>query len=99
MTSKSTYRNTYLGLPESLAEQYTELNFDNHCYLRIALDNALGAKWDTKIARPAYRNLTIAKRHEVLSLLRRYETDRPLLLQHNEISLSYRKQASTPKLF
>lgn len=96
--SSKTYKNAYLGLPEKLAEQYSELNFDNHCYLRIALDNTLGARWDTKITKPAYRNLTVAGLDEVSSLLQRYIADKPLLLKHNKISLAYRKKENI-KLF
>ena len=80
----------YQGLPEKLASHYINLNFDNHCYLRIALDNTLGVKWDTKISRPAYRNLTMEQLNSVIHLLRRYFYDEALLLQHNTRSLEYR---------
>jgi len=39
-----TYESAYQSLPEKLVEQYTDLNFENHCYLRIALDNTFQAK-------------------------------------------------------
>jgi len=84
------YQKAYLGLPEQLAKYYKDLNFHNHCYLRIALDNTVGCKWDTKISRPAYKNSTKEQLDNVLALLRRYQTDRALLLRHNEISLTYR---------
>ncbi len=29
----------------------------DHCFLRVAYDNAVGAKWDTIVAPPAWRNL------------------------------------------
>ena len=58
MLFSSEYYHTYQNLPEKLTEKYTDLNFQNHCYLRIALDNIFQAKWDTKIKRPAYRNLS-----------------------------------------
>lgn len=85
------YQKAYLGLPELLAEQYADLNFDNHCYLRIALDNTIGAKWDTKIPRPAYKHLSIKQLDKVLNLLRQYQMDKTVLLIHNQISLDYRK--------
>ena len=87
---KATYQKVYQGLPERLAEQYRDLNFDNHCYLRIALDNTIGAKWDTKIARPAYKNLTKEQLDRVLCLLGQYQTDKAMVLRHNQISLDYR---------
>lgn len=90
MTLKASYQKAYLGLPESLAEQYSDLNFDNHCYLRIALDNTIGAKWNTKIPRPAYKNLNKEQLVRVLQLLRQYRTDKAVLIKHNKISLDYR---------
>lgn len=41
-----TYLKAYQSLPEKLAEKYIDLNFENHCYLRIAQDNAFETKWD-----------------------------------------------------
>ena len=86
------YQNAYLGLPEELAAKYPDLNFDNHCYLRIALDNTLGTKWDSQISRPAYKNLDESQLNEVRELLRKYKEDRELLLRHNAKSLGFRKK-------
>lgn len=86
------YQKTYHGLPERLAEQYNDLNFDNHCYLRIALDNTIGAKWDTKVRRPAYKHLSKEQLYSVLDLLQQYQTDKALLLRHNRTSLDYRNK-------
>ncbi len=86
------YYNFYEMLPEKLAEKYTELPFDNHCYLRIALDNMVHTKWDTVILRPAYKNLSLEQRNEVIRLLKVYLHDESLLLLHNKQSLQYRKK-------
>lgn len=81
----------YQGLPEQLEEQYPELNFRNHCYLRIALDITLQAKWDTKLKKPAYNYLSTHEYASVLNLLKTYQKNKEVLLQHHVQSLNYRK--------
>ncbi|ALM21073.1 acetyltransferase [Nonlabens sp. MIC269] len=80
----------YFELGEQLPKQYPELNFDNHCYWRIALDNVLQGKWRDKIPAPAYKHLTDDQLDYVIHLLKSYSKDQRLLLQHNENSLRYR---------
>ena len=41
-----------MQLANELENIYHNLNFKNHCYLRIAYDNTIDAKWDTVINRP-----------------------------------------------
>ena len=94
MTYTKGYFQAYQHLPETLVAQYPQLNFDNHCYLRIALDNTFQAKWDTKIKRPAYKNLNEEALKQVIALLETYRTDKHLLLTHNQNSLNWRKKAS-----
>lgn len=81
----------YQGLPEKLEKQYPELNFRNHCYLRIALDNTLKTKWDTKLKKPAYKYLLPHQLIAVINLLESYQKSKEVLLQHNRQSLNYRK--------
>jgi hypothetical protein len=81
----------YFGLGKQLPEKYSQFPFQNHCYWRIALDNALDKRWDTIVSRPAYRNLTIQQLKMVVNLLEKYEMDKRLLLQHNRRSLGFRK--------
>ena len=85
------YFEVYQGLPEKLVAIYPEFNFDNHCYLRIALDNTFNAKWDTVLKRPAYRNTSEQERTNLLKLLKHYKTNKTLLLEHNKNSLQWRK--------
>ncbi|MEL6483965.1 MAG: acetyltransferase [Bacteroidota bacterium] len=93
MPTSKVYQDAYLGLPEQLARNYLELNFENHCYLRIALDQVFQAKWDTKIHKPAHKHLKAKQLEAARNLLTRYLTDKALLLQHNMLSLQYRKEA------
>ena len=90
MLFSSEYYHTYQNLPEKLTEKYSELNFQNHCYLRIALDNTFQAKWDTKIKKPAYKNLSKEELSKVIVLLKSYFEDKELLLNHNVNSLRFR---------
>jgi hypothetical protein len=83
-------RKSYLDLGNALPRQYTHLNFDNHCYWRIALDNTLFAKWKDVVPAPAYRNITEEQLDFVIHLLKKYQEDEQLLHEHNRISLAYR---------
>ncbi|MDO1500302.1 acetyltransferase [Winogradskyella maritima] len=98
MTYSEAYYEAYKGLPEALEKSYHKLNFDNHCYLRIALDNTFNAKWDNVIKRPAYKNLSKEKLERVVGLLQAYKTDLELLQSHNAKSLSWRKKLKTNTL-
>jgi hypothetical protein len=80
----------YFGLGNELPEIHKHLNFENHCYWRIALDNTLSAKWKDVIPAPAYKNLTKEQFSHVIQLLKSYKVDEELLLKHNCISLMYR---------
>lgn len=44
-------------MPALAAERGWPVRFD-HCFQRILLDNAVGAKWSDVIASPAYRHAT-----------------------------------------
>ena len=85
-----TLKEKYFELAGRLEERYPDTSFRNHCYWRIALDNTLGARWDTVIGRPAYKHLTSARMESVVSLLEAYLQDRDLLMAHNQVSLKYR---------
>ncbi len=87
----TTYKEAYQNLPEKLAEQYKDLNFDNHCYLRIALDNTLKTRWDTLIKKPAYKNLNAEQLEQVVEHLRLYQQSEKLLFEHHQNSLDWRK--------
>ena len=92
MNYSKQYYETYQGIPEDLAKQYNDLPLDNHCYLRIGLDHVFQDKWDNKLKRPAYKNITKSKLNELLYILKKYKTDKKLLLNHNKESLQFRKK-------
>lgn len=64
----------------------------DHCFLRIAYDNAVGAKWDTMVQPPAWRNLPEEELEAAVAVL---ETigGVPTLRRLNEVSLALRRQA------
>lgn len=80
----------YFALGNELPRIYPHLNFDNHCYWRIALDNTLQGKWKDKIPSPAYKHLTEEQLDYVIYLLKSYKNDEQLLQEHNQNSLRYR---------
>ncbi len=77
-------------LANELELQYSDLNFRNHCYLRIAYDNVLGAKWDTIIDRPFVSKASEDQVDQANRLLTLYKTNKELLVKHNKISLTFR---------
>ncbi|MBZ9778987.1 acetyltransferase [Psychroflexus sp. CAK8W] len=83
-------RELYFSLGNELPKIYSHLNFANHCYWRIALDNTLHAKWKDVIPAPAYKNISEEQYDHVIHLLKSYKEDEQLLLDHNRISLTYR---------
>lgn len=80
----------YFDLGNQLPTIHKHLNFDNHCYWRIALDNTLSAKWKDVVPAPAYRNISEEQLNHVIHLLKSYKEDEQLLLEHNRVSLAYR---------
>ena len=75
-----------------LDKQYDlELNFRNHCYLRIAYDNTLQNKWDLVVKKPFTKYANQDQLENVINLLDTYMLDKNKLLEHNKNSLTYRK--------
>lgn len=84
----------YFELGNELPEVYPDLNFDNHCYWRIALDNAVGDKWKNQIPSPAYKNLSDEQLEEVVLLLEKYKDDEAALIEDNQKSLKWRSKTT-----
>ncbi|GAA0763255.1 acetyltransferase [Psychroflexus lacisalsi] len=83
-------RKLYFSLGNELPKIHRHLNFDNHCYWRIALDNTMQAKWKDVVPAPAYKNISEEQFDHVIHLLKSYKGDEQLLIEHNRISLAYR---------
>jgi hypothetical protein len=75
-----------------LEKQYLNLNFRNHCYLRIAYDNAVCDKWDNVVSRPFSKNASVYFQVVANENLKMYLEDKSLLIEHNQNSLKYRKK-------
>ena len=82
---------TTTQLANDLEKQYPDLNFKNHCYLRIAYDNTVNAKWDTVVDRPFVARASSIQIDTSSAFLMMYKVDKEFLLEHNKISLEYRK--------
>lgn len=98
MPFSKAYLETYKGLPELLEKKHKQFNFQNHCYLRMALDHVFEAKWDTKINRPAYRQLSVSQKQNVVTILRRYLTEPHVVLRHHQESITYRNLCQKKQL-
>ena len=82
-------------MPSLAAERGWPVRFD-HCFQRILLDNAVGAKWTTMIASPAYRNASDTQIAEAIALGRAAVSDTLDLAELNRRSLTWRGKAKKP---
>ncbi len=81
----------YIALGEKL-QNLNIGNFKNHCYWRIANDTVCGQKWDTKVAKPFYKNADF-KLLEASVLLLNIMLETPSLIHTlNQVSLTFRKK-------
>ena len=69
----------------------SEINFRNHCYLRIAYDCTVQNKWDLVLKKPFVKYANNRQLENTISLLNEYLEDKGKLLFDNEKSLKYRK--------
>ena len=66
----------------------------DHCFLRIAYDVAVGAKWNTVVARPAWASLSLEALRAAIVVLDTIERDGcPALHLLNDASLAFRRAA------
>ena len=80
-------------LSNELDSQYNgELNFRNHCYLRIAYDNTVNNKWDIVVKKPFTKYANEHQLETALNFLKLYLSDKKRLINDNEISLAFRKK-------
>ena len=85
--------NEIIRLSNFLDAHYaSELNFRNHCYLRIAYDNTINNKWDNVVAKPFIKNASEDQLYSVVGLLKNYTINKDLLIKHNLLSLAFRQK-------
>ncbi|MBC7643325.1 MAG: acetyltransferase [Flavobacterium sp.] len=85
-------------LSNFLDKQYNnELNFRNHCYLRIAYDNVTRDRWDKQIAKPFVKYASIEQLESVIEKLNKYTSDKLVLMSDNDKSLSFRSKYKIDK--
>lgn len=83
-------------LSNLLDNQYCkELNFRNHCYLRIAYDNSTQDKWDNIVNKPFVKYATSFQLQSAVDLLNKYLLDKLTLLSDNGKSLDFRNNHNT----
>ncbi|RDC60242.1 Methylated-DNA--[protein]-cysteine S-methyltransferase [Alteripontixanthobacter maritimus] len=76
-------------MPALAREREWPVRFD-HCFQRILLDNAVGAKWRDQIASPAYRNASDAQLKRAIALGEAAVADEEDLAELNRRSLAWR---------
>ena len=85
--------NKIIELSNFLDAHYaSELNFRNHCYLRIAYDNTVNNKWDNVVPKPFIKNASEDQLNSVVELLKNYAKNKHLLTKHNLLSLTFRQK-------
>ncbi len=82
---------SYLSIGNEL-EKLNIQNFKNHCYWRIANDNAVNAKWNTVINKPFYKNVDYNTLLKSVTYLKTMLHDNEVIKVLNSRSLNYRKQ-------
>ena len=91
--NKISIKNEIIRLSNLLDAHYaSELNFRNHCYLRIAYDNTVNNKWDNVVAKPFIKNASEDQLINVVGLLKNYAKNKDLLTKHNLLSLAFRQK-------
>ncbi len=94
MTQKKLILTTEIKRMSNLLDAHydRELNFRNHCYLRIAYDAVVQDKWDLKISKPFVKHATDVQLQMAVVLLNNYLSDKQMLLADNDKSLFFRQQ-------
>ncbi len=67
----------------------------DHCFMRVCLDAAIGARWDTRIDRPAIRHLTVAQLAQAVGIAECIAAEPSLLPALNRQSLAYRRRQTS----
>ena len=64
----------------------------DHCFMRVCLDAAIGARWDSVVRRPAIRHLTDAPLADAVAVAARIAADPALLRPRNAARLRMRRR-------
>ena len=81
---------TRVTLPGMAAANRWPIRYD-HCFMRVCLDAAMGARWDTVVARPAVRHMTDRQLAAAIAVAERIVGDPALLVTLNAASLRSRR--------
>ena len=86
---------TRVALPAMAAAHRWPIRND-HCFMRVCLDAAVQARWDTVVRRPATHNLTDAQLAAAVLTAARIVEDPQALWALNRASLEFRKLQAPP---
>ena len=79
-------------LPGMAAGQAWPIRLD-HCFMRVFLDHAMGARWDTVVERPAVRHMPTEALRRAVDAAEAVLADPALLPGFDSASLAYRRTA------
>jgi hypothetical protein len=88
--SKRHLRKSIAKLSDQLPIMYPTLDFENHCYRRMAYDTAVGMNWTDKYPDSFVMNASREDLALVEWKLKRYMESKQKLLEDNSMSLKYR---------
>ncbi len=88
----------YIELGNKLPKLYPHLNLQNHCYWRIANDNACNYKWDLLVKKPFHKNASLILIQRAINNLEDMMLSPESVDIMNKISISYRKAFKLTKI-
>ena len=81
----------YIDLGNKLQNKYSGVSFKNHCYWRIANDNACNEKWNNVVKGIYYKNCKRKQLIKSIMFLNIMLNDFSKAIELNDKSLFYRK--------
>lgn len=82
----------YIELGNILPKINSSIDFENHCYWRIANDNACYRRWDTVVKPPFYKNASRELLYHSIKNLCKMVSSYSETNRLNSLSLRYRQE-------
>lgn len=89
-TSREELEKAYIELGNLLPVINKNVDFKNHCYWRMANDNACYKKWNEEVDKPFYKNASDELLYHSIKLLTRMICNYDEVSRLNKLSLRYR---------
>ena len=99
MDKREQLEKEYIELGNELPTIHTDLDFENHCYWRMAADNVVGDKWKRKVMPPFYKHCSLAQLDTAVNFLKMMREDYFAVKALDANSKKYRKNIELSELF